>query len=495
MKKILYLLLVAAALTPLFIACNDDENSALSPTESIGNPVTAISVTNAGSEGITLPDAGATLALQIAATPTNADNAGNYVFTSGDRKIFTVSADGVLTATGAGTAMLTIISKNDASVKAQYKVTVVGVRITSIEIADDYKTRTLDRTNAAGPSFNLKQNLTVEPANASVKELKYTSSAPEVATVDENGEVTAVWEGTAVIRAEATDGSGKFAESTITVTITPIATITIGANIQNLVLNTFTNLIGTADNGLVATIPKSSFLYTNYITYSPGNATRNTLVYTSSDETVVTVEPNANNYPMLTPKKGGTATISVTAADGKGATASFTVLVYEDIKRNGWRIVDNSPDGAVMDGETSYGGSVSNLISDDDVAAGLLKSATYNVSALRDPAVTDSYFTIDLGAETEFGYMIITDTYCGGINSYVKINYISLYGSNDGTNFTLLQGDITKSTSTYNVPIKLNDSHTYRYVKAIVWHNSTNILYTLRSHYVIKDFRLAKSPQ
>lgn len=49
----------------------------------------------------------------------------------------------------------------------------------------------------------------VLPANATNKTLKWTSSNPKVATVDQNGKVTGISEGTVTITAEATDGSGK----------------------------------------------------------------------------------------------------------------------------------------------------------------------------------------------------------------------------------------------------------------------------------------------
>ena len=49
----------------------------------------------------------------------------------------------------------------------------------------------------------------VLPANATNETLKWTSSNPKVATVDQNGKVTGISEGTVTITATATDGSGK----------------------------------------------------------------------------------------------------------------------------------------------------------------------------------------------------------------------------------------------------------------------------------------------
>lgn len=62
-----------------------------------------------------------------------------------------------------------------------------------------------------------KVYLTVLPANASNKEIKYESSDENVATVDENGKVTAISVGNAVIKASAVDGSLKTATFNISV--------------------------------------------------------------------------------------------------------------------------------------------------------------------------------------------------------------------------------------------------------------------------------------
>ena len=59
---------------------------------------------------------------------------------------------------------------------------------------------------------------TVAPDNATDKTVTWTSSNSTVATVDQNGVVTAVARGTAVITATAADGSGASASCTVTVT-------------------------------------------------------------------------------------------------------------------------------------------------------------------------------------------------------------------------------------------------------------------------------------
>lgn len=77
------------------------------------------------------------------------------------------------------------------------KVLVQSVQIDSITTAIETKGGTYQFTSK------------VLPANATNKTLKWTSSNPKVATVDQNGKVTGISEGTVTITATATDGSGK----------------------------------------------------------------------------------------------------------------------------------------------------------------------------------------------------------------------------------------------------------------------------------------------
>lgn len=72
-------------------------------------------------------------------------------------------------------------------------------------------------------------NAVITPADATVKNIKWSSSNAEVATVNANGLVTAIGEGTAVITAAAQDGSGVKAASTITVkNVLPVTAVKFG---------------------------------------------------------------------------------------------------------------------------------------------------------------------------------------------------------------------------------------------------------------------------
>lgn len=72
------------------------------------------------------------------------------------------------------------------------------VKVTAIELSDSEKTATV------GTSFTI--TATVKPDNAWNRTVTWSSSDPSIATVDENGTVTAIAEGEAIITAESADG-------------------------------------------------------------------------------------------------------------------------------------------------------------------------------------------------------------------------------------------------------------------------------------------------
>ena len=72
------------------------------------------------------------------------------------------------------------------------------IKVTAIELSDSEKTATV------GTSFTI--TATVKPDNAWNRTVTWSSSDPSIATVDENGTVTAIAEGEAIITAESADG-------------------------------------------------------------------------------------------------------------------------------------------------------------------------------------------------------------------------------------------------------------------------------------------------
>ena len=143
---------------------------------------------------------------------------------------------------------------------------------------------------------------TVNPKNVKDATVTWKSSDSTVATVNNAGQVTAVKAGTAVITATA---SGKSASCTVTVT-DPAAEV-IKADSVTL-----------SAKELVVVKGKQAALSA---TVAPENAADKTVTWSSSDESVATVDAAG----MVTAKKGGTAIITAQTANGKTATCEVTV--------------------------------------------------------------------------------------------------------------------------------------------------------------------------
>ena len=75
--------------------------------------------------------------------------------------------------------------------------------------------------------FNSRQlTPTVQPSTATIQKLRWESSDESVATVDQEGNVTAHWVGAATITASALDGSGVTGSCTVRVSQTSVTSVT-----------------------------------------------------------------------------------------------------------------------------------------------------------------------------------------------------------------------------------------------------------------------------
>ena len=169
------------------------------------------------------------------------------------------------------------------------------VPITSIE---------LDRTAfliEKGKGYTLSP--TIYPSNATNKALSWSSSKESVATV-ENGRVTGIAKGTAIVTATATDGSGATASCTVTVTTDKL--------IQDITLCKSSIKLKKDQ-----TVLMTAEIY-------PANATNQTLTWSSDDTSIATVNPQSG---LVRGVGGGTTWINATATDGSGVTAWCSVTV------------------------------------------------------------------------------------------------------------------------------------------------------------------------
>ena len=227
--------------------------------------------------------AGEAFTLTATVTPENATDK-TIIWSSSDSNIAKVE-DGTVTALSVGNA---VITAQCGSVKAECSVTVNPIEASSI---------TLDRTSAtlsAGEAFTLMA--TVTPENATYKTIIWSSSDSNVAKV-ENGQVTAMSVGNAVITAQC--GSVK---AECFVTVNPV-------EVSSIILD---RMSATLSAGETLTLTA---------TVTPDNATDKTVTWSSSNNNVATVVDGT-----ITAVSVGKATITVRTNNGLSSSCQIDVI-------------------------------------------------------------------------------------------------------------------------------------------------------------------------
>lgn len=210
----------------------------------------------------------------------------SIVWESSDSRIAKVSNDGVVTAVGVGSCS---IHAKSGEITATCSIKTLPIRVTSIEITP------AECELVVGDALELTAS--VLPENATYKTVYWESSDEDVATVSQNGVVTAMGEGYCRILASA-DGFSAQCEVAVSPLIVEVTSVTLDA----------TSLAMTTGD-----------TYTLTATVVPSDATDPTVSWTSSDKSVATVSGG-------TVRAVGAGTCNITAKAGaKSATCHVTV--------------------------------------------------------------------------------------------------------------------------------------------------------------------------
>ena len=181
-----------------------------------------------------------------------------------------------------------VLTYKDTYYSPSYPVT--GIKVSPDTLTLTKKDETVQLTAEVTPSY------------ADNKRVTWQSSDEKVATVDENGKVTAVGNGTATITATSVSGSYTAAVS---------VTVKIPVEIQKLTIE--------AEKETLTKIGESTELK---VKIEPENADLQKLIWKSDNEKVATTDENGK----VTAVGNGTAEITVTTEDGK-ITASIMITV------------------------------------------------------------------------------------------------------------------------------------------------------------------------
>lgn len=342
----------------------------------VGTPVTGISL---DPREFTLETIGSSFTIKPVISPEDASDLG-VVWESADTKVVSVASDGTVTAIGPGTTTV----KATTNYGSFTSNCVVSVKSPAQHVS-------LDKTSLKlleGESGKL--TATVYPLNSTQKTLTWVSDHPDVASVDNEGNVTARKAGTATVTVKVAENVTAVCKVTVisrvtgislsettvelkpgethqlTATVLPqnasnaevtwysdkesVATVSQSGLVTGVGPGETTVHAVTTDGGKMASclvkvgtpvkgITLSVSSKTLYVgdpsldisaALTPANATDKSLEWSSSDPEVASIAPGAALHAVIKPLKPGKTTITATTKDG-GFTASCEVTVKRHV--------------------------------------------------------------------------------------------------------------------------------------------------------------------
>lgn len=261
-RKILLLLSIVSVLS--LISCGDDDKPIVQSIEISPSEATV--------------KIGEKITLTVSHSPSDLP-APEYEWNSSDETIATVE-NGVVYGKSVGEVAISVSSFN-LKLKDICKVAVTPIEATGVKLSESEKMMT------TGESFRLEY--TIEPENTTNKEVEWESSDKTIATVNADGEVTAISDGecTITVKVKGSDTSAK-----CVVKVNPI-------KVTGVTLNETTKSIEAGE------------LFTLTATVSPENAKDKSIKWSSSDPKIAKVEDG-----VVTTLAKGTCNIIATTNDG-----------------------------------------------------------------------------------------------------------------------------------------------------------------------------------
>ena len=266
-------------------------------------PVSGVSVTsnevgNPGSASTNpkILSLGTAIQLSYKTTPEGATNQ-DVSWTVSDPEVLSVTDYGKVAAIGSGSAYVTVTTA-DGNYTAHYYINVPDETSPIKRISLNMGAATL---YMGEPGTQLTAN--IYPSNATNQQVIWSSDDPEVASVDQNGLVTARSVGYTTIRVAAQENGAI--QAACTVSVQPVRIRVTGISFQSNTLE-----LGLYGTGTLTPI------------VAPANATDQSVTWESNNKNIVSVSRGG----VVTGLNIGTAIITATTVDGQ-KTASIAVRV------------------------------------------------------------------------------------------------------------------------------------------------------------------------
>ena len=236
---------------------------------------------------------GGTDTLVATVSPDNATDK-SVSWASSDPGVVSVDQEGNLSALKPGNATITATAANGLSDSCSVTVADPDIPVADISL-DRHELNLL-----TGGTDTLIATITPDDAT---EEILWTSSDESIVTVDQNGNLKAVAPGKATVTAGTASGISDSCLITVTdpeLSDVPVESVAVDPDKTTVKVGECKQL---------------------NVTISPENASDQTVTWTSSDQSIVTVDENGK----ITGVKPGTAAITVTTANGLTATCTVTV--------------------------------------------------------------------------------------------------------------------------------------------------------------------------
>ena len=388
----------------------------------------------------------------------------SFIYDVDDENILTIDESGNISNLALGTTEVSLVFRANKNVTTTCKICIWKEYIYIEKIMASAVNMKI------GTSVDLKPTTTIVPEVADNKVLHYESLTPNIVTVDDDGIVTAITEGTGEIKVSATDGSG----------VSTICNVNVIAEVKVQDIKIPTALEGQTI-GIGQTIDLGGA-----IVVTPSNADNKVLEYTIlSGSDAITIDENGVIRTIGT----GSVRLLISSTDDSDISKelSFTVDTSTLFNRALWTITtQTSTDyGHVVDGTTGLPEHV--LDNNASTFLSLVKPGKSFGSVPLQSADFMPSFTVDMKTKQAFNYIMWRHR---GSNTY---NYLRVYGieaagSDNGEDFTPINGGqiiwvpniggytgaVSKADpETYEIAIP-ESNYRYVMVKLVVWSDAYN---------------------
>ena len=266
---------------------------------------------------------GGTYQIGLNVVPTNA-YIESKVFKSSNESVVSVDNKGMAKAVGYGEAIITI-DINNGSFSKELKVFVNDNSTNSEIVVNPTQIILSKESKQIKIGESVKLSYTVLPIDAKNSNFIWTSSNTNVLSVDNNGIITAIKEGNATIKLSSLNGISDSLDIQVIPNVVPIIDISLSLN--NIYI----------ESG-------QSQMITPFII--PDTATDKTLLFTSSDESIIKVQSmNEGRACLLTGILPGVATLTIQSNTGN-VSKTINVTVGANTSNNSGNSSGSSSGGS-----------------------------------------------------------------------------------------------------------------------------------------------------